>query len=277
MASGSLNKISRPEQEPEIVYESAGFVVVNKPAGLQVHAARIAGSAADPIRRPAAGRTGAMRTLADWLVARYPEMRSVGDDPEFRPGIVHRLDKETSGILVAARTQAAFRYLKSLFEKREVRKTYLAVVRGVPKERRGVIDAPIGIRNGSLKRSVRSLKMAKEAVTEYRVLRTFAMPPSSPSAQPDAYSLLEVVPKTGRTHQIRVHLASIGHPVAGDRLYGPRAEASAKTAKAKAQPEGAFPRRLMLHALSLEFTAPDGERVKCETEPPEEFRDVIHK
>jgi 23S rRNA pseudouridine1911/1915/1917 synthase len=225
---------------PEIIHEDKDFLVVNKPAGLQVHAARIAG--------------GAMTegpTLVGWLLKRYPELRTVGDDPEQRPGIVHRLDKGTSGVMVVARNQPAFEYLKGLFQKHEVKKTYLAVVAGELKEKKGTIDAPIGIRNGTMKRSTRSAKMAKPAVTEYKVLKTFAREGFRAQGDKQKFSLVELYPKTGRTHQIRVHLASIGHPVVGDRLYGP-----------KAQP--AWADRMMLHALSIEFTAPDGHRAKFE-------------
>lgn len=224
--------------EPEVIYGEKDFLVLSKPSGLQVHGARVAPGKKSRPHEP---------TLVDWLIGHYPEVKTVGDDPALRPGIVHRLDKDTSGIMVVARTQGAFDHLKSLFQKHEIKKAYLAVVQGIPKEKRGTIDAPIGIRSGTLKRSTRSAKMAKPAVTEYRVIKTAG----------DS-SLLEVVPKTGRTHQIRVHLASIGHPVAGDRLYGPRRNNLAAD-------------RLMLHAFSLEFTAPDGRRMRFEAEPPEGF------
>lgn len=221
-------------EEPEVIYEDKDFLAVIKPAGLLVHAARGA--------RAAPGKPKA--TLANWLLKKYPEIALVGDDPEFRPGIVHRLDKGTSGVMLVARNQKYFEYLKSLFQERGIQKTYLAVVLGSPAKKKGTVNAPIGIRNGTTKRSIRSEKMAKSAITDYRVLKTF-----------DDYSLLEVSPRTGRTHQIRVHLASIGCPVAGDRLYGP-----------KKQPLWAT--RLMLHALALEFTAARGTRVKFEADSP---------
>lgn len=249
--------------EPAVVYEDRHFLVVDKPAGLQVHAAKISQSRQAGGSRQASGHGAAApqaATLVDWLVKRFPQIKGVGDDPALRPGIVHRLDKATSGIMVVAKDQDTFNYLKALFQKHEIKKTYLAVVLGVPKEKRGTIDAPIGIRSGTLKRSVRSAKMAKPALTEYRVAKTFEADGAGDARGAGArregarsFSLLIVTPKTGRTHQIRVHLASIGHPVAGDRLYGP-----------KAQPPWA--RRLMLHALSLEFTAPDGKRMKFESE-----------
>ena len=241
---------------PEIVYEGAHFLAVNKPAGMQVHPARIAAGKA-AISQTAAADAG---MLTDWLLARYPELARVGDDPSTRPGIVHRLDKETSGIMLVPRDQKYFEYLKGLFQKREIKKTYLAIVFGAPKNKKGTVDAPIGIVNGTLKRSIRSEKMAKPAVTEYEVVKTFE--DGERDGAPHAFSLLRVYPKTGRTHQIRVHLASIGHPVVGDRLYGP-----------KKQPPWAT--RLMLHALSLEFTDAGGKRLKFEAEPPESFKNRL--
>lgn len=242
------------DSEPTVIYESPDFVVLNKPAGLQVHAARVSTAARRHPRRRQPGAAAAPEpTLVDWLVKKYPEVKKVGEDPELRPGIVHRLDKATSGVMVAPRTPKAFEYLKAEFQKHAVKKTYLALAAGRFPEGRGVIDKPIGIRSGTLRRSVRSAKMAKEAVTEYKVLKTFTK--ENAQKLPTVFSLVELYPKTGRTHQLRVHLASIGHPIVGDLLYGPRR-----------QP--AWASRLMLHALALEFTAPDGRRVRFEAEPP---------
>ncbi|MDE2019780.1 MAG: RluA family pseudouridine synthase [Patescibacteria group bacterium] len=239
-----------------IVYEDRNFLAINKPAGLVVHGYRVSGIGSNGETRMAKPE----HTLVDWLIERYPGITTVGDDPAERPGIVHRLDKATSGIMLVAKNQKTFEYLKSLFQKREVRKTYLALVRGVPKTKSGIIDAPIGIRNGTTKRSVRSAKMAKEAITEWKVLKSGSR--KLENGMNSAVSLLEIRPKTGRTHQIRVHLASIGHPVIGDKLYGGKLDASAA---------GFYSPRLMLHALSVEFTAPDGKRMKLEAEIPEVF------
>ena len=140
--------------EPEIIFENSDFVVINKPAGLMVHGARVSSK-----RRGAVG-VDAVRaaepTLVDWLIARYPEIKNVGDDPCQRPGIVHRLDKATSGVMIIAKTQASFERLKKLFQEHRMRKTYFALVSGIPKNKKGTIDAPIGIKNGSLKRSIHS-------------------------------------------------------------------------------------------------------------------------
>ncbi len=231
----------------EIIYENKDIIVINKPAGLAVHGV--------------AGKVSAEPTLTDILLKKYPEIRTVGDDPALRPGIVHRLDKDTSGVMVVARNQKSFEYLKSLFRGRDIKKTYVAVVSGVPQEKQGIIDKPIGIRNGTTKRSVRSEKMAKPAVTEYKVL-AMSDPRLATSGKPQSYSLLEIHPLTGRTHQIRVHLASIGRPIAGDVLYGP-----------KKQPPWA--NRLMLHATSIEFVDGSGGRLRFDAEAPKEFERIF--
>ena len=247
-------------QEPKIIYEDENFLAVDKPAGLLVHGARFM----DYGSKNFEPRTMNYEpTLVDWLVERYPEIKGVGDpvklpngnygagDPN-RPGIVHRLDRGTSGVMLVARNQKYFEYLKSLFQKHEIKKTYLALVRGELKEKHGIIDRPLGIKSGTTKRTVHSAKMAKSAVTEYSVLRSSG-----------GCSLLEVRPRTGRTHQIRVHLASIGHPVVGDKLYGPK--------KLLTTNHSPLTTRLMLHALAIEFTTVEGRRIKIEADPPPEF------
>ena len=201
------------EQIPlEILYEDNDLVAVNKPAGLVVHAG--------------AGR--ASGTLVNALLHHFKSLSSVGGD--LRPGIVHRLDKGTSGIILVARTDAAHRSLAAQFANRTVEKTYLALVQGKPisrdPERRTRMTA--------------RLASGRHAHTEYRVLERYAK-----------FSLLEVLIGTGRTHQIRVHLAAVGHPVAGDSLYG-----------AAAQPDLDRP---WLHALRVRFASPStGERLSLE-------------
>jgi 23S rRNA pseudouridine1911/1915/1917 synthase len=191
--------------EPIVVYEEEEFAVINKPAGLIVHAAH---------NEP---------SVVSWLVRRYPECGTVGDDSAERPGIVHRLDKETSGVMLVCRTQAAFEHFKKAFQEKKVRKTYLAVVYGAPKERAGIIDKPIGISaNGSLRRTtfVSRAKKIQSAVTRYAVLKTI-------EKNGITLSLVRAEPVTGRTHQIRVHLAALGCPIAGDKMYGPKKQAIA--------------------------------------------------
>lgn len=228
--------------EIQVIYKDQNLLVLNKPAGVLVHAANL--------------KQGTEKTLTDWLLKNYPEVRTVGDDPVTRPGIVHRLDKETSGVLIVARNQETFNYLKSLFQRHLIKKTYLALVYGKLKEKSGIIDKPIGIKSGSTKRSIYSSKMQKEAITEYKVIKFLKL-------NGEDYSLLEVSPKTGRTHQIRVHLTAIGHPIVGDRLYGGKHPA----------PTGLT--RQFLHARSIEFTLPTGERMRFEADLPEDIKFLL--
>jgi 23S rRNA pseudouridine1911/1915/1917 synthase len=266
--------------EPEIIYESKDFLVVNKPAGLMVHGVMLGSSPSAVARRRTHDVVGtsAQPTLVDWLLPRYPEIATVGDDPATRPGIVHRLDKDTSGAMLIARNQKTFEYLKSLFQKHEVKKTYLAVVAGLLKQKEGVIDVPIGILTGSTRRSIHSKKMAKEAITAYKVIGTRIVDAATSEkksesriAARDSQTLLQVSPKTGRTHQIRVHLASIGHPIEGDVLYGKK-RSTIRRQSSVAGKEGLTSSRLMLHAVAIEFVAPDGNRMRFEVEPPSEFK-----
>lgn len=221
---------------PEIVFENKDLVVLNKPAGLLMH-----------------GDGKGESTLVDWLVVNFPEVLNVGDKPEERPGIVHRLDRDTSGIVLIPRNQEYFEYLKNLFAQGKIQKTYLAIVRGIPKEREGKINYPISLKPGTTKRTIHGGKMTKEAVTEYRVVQEFLRA-----------SLVEVSPKTGRTHQIRVHMASIGHPVLGDTLYGSKKN------------EERAPRQ-MLHAHSLKFELEPGKAMKLTADPPGDFEAFMEK
>lgn len=191
------------------------------------------------------------KTLVDWLLENYPEVKKVGDEPNIRPGIVHRLDKDTSGIMAIALNQETFNYLKKLFQSRQIKKTYLALVWGVVPQKSGTINKPLGIKSGSVKRSVTARKMVKEAVTDYKVIKRF-----------DDFTMLEVTPRTGRTHQIRVHLASIGHPIVGDKLYGRKIIPKNLT-------------RQFLHAEAIEFTLPNGQRFKAAADLPQDLADFI--
>ena len=234
------------QEQPVVVYEDKNILAINKPAGLLVHPTHnllMCG-----IHHNANSESVGEETLADWLLKKYPEVKGVGDSPE-RPGIVHRLDKETSGLMLAAKNQRAFDYLKNLFQSRRIKKTYLAWVFGEPKEKRGVIDKPIGLKAGTVKHTVYGGKMIKPATTYYRVIKT-------EETSEGKFSLLEVTPKTGRTHQIRVHLKSIGNPILGDKLYGSKNDRFS---------------RLMLHSYSLEFQSPEGKALKVEVEPPNAF------
>lgn len=243
----------------EIIYADADIVVVNKPPGVAVHG----------------GEAVSGPTVADFLLEKFPEMGQVGDLPvgrqaiNLRPGIVHRLDKNTSGIMVAARNQKSFLALKEIFQKRLAEKIYRAIACGEFKEKQGVINFPIGrIAADPLKRGVemgkRRIRGAREAVTEFKVLR-----------QGKEFALVEVRPKTGRMHQIRVHLAAIHHPVACDTVYGGKKvccpAGASRPAEGEARPAG----RQLLHAFSLSFSYPEGRRLYFEAEAPEDFSNAV--
>lgn len=231
-------------KNPEIIYEDKNILVIDKPAGLVVHAD---------------GRTKEI-TLADWLVKKYPKIKKVGEPatdektgkPIYRPGIVHRLDRETSGVMVIAKNQDTFLFLKQQFQEREIRKTYRAFLFGELKTLRGMIDRPIG-RSGSDFRKWSATRGAKgemrEAKTHFHTL-----------ALGKGCTYVEAVPKTGRTHQIRVHFKAINHPVLCDNLYGP----------AKSCLLGF--KRTALHAKSLTLQLPGGENRTFEAPLPQDFK-----
>ena len=223
-----------------VLHEDSELVVIDKAAGVAVH--------------PGAGRDRG--TLVHFLLHRYPEIGGVGGAA--RPGIVHRLDLDTTGALVVARTEAAYAGLAAAFAERRVEKTYQAVVYGVPREASGRIDLPIGRHRHDRKRmQVRS--DGRPAITRYRC-----------SSAAGAVSRLELDLETGRTHQIRVHLKAIHHPLVGDPTYG---EARWKTLPGPLRrPLKTFPRPA-LHAWRLAFDHPvTGDRLEVEAPVPEDMR-----
>ncbi len=235
-----------PEAIPvEVLHEDDDLLVVVKPAGLVVH--------------PGHGRRSG--TLVHALLGRGTPLATAGG-PD-RPGIVHRLDRETSGLLLVAKTDAAHRALAAAFARREIRKTYLALVWGRPAPPSGTIERAIGRSRGDrTKMSVRAPR-GRPAVTVYRTV----------SALP-GFSLLEIDLVTGRTHQIRVHLTEAGHPVVGDRRYGGRPWRGIPDRKKRAAID-AFP-RLALHAWRIALAHPvTGRPVRFEAPVPDEFKSLL--
>jgi len=233
------------EKDIKIVKETKDYLVIDKPAGLLVHGAKHITE----------------ETLVDWLLAKYPKIKEVGESLE-RPGIVHRLDKDVSGLMVIAKNQTTYEHLKSQFQDRTMTKEYTALVYGKILSDEGDIDFPI-------KRSHQGFKMAavpknfasdgetvRQALTHYQIIE-----------KKINYTLLAVRIKTGRTHQIRVHLAALGHPIVGDNLYG------TKTTKIKNKKIDLG--RLFLVSSHLEFTDPDGKVVDSRVDLPLELSNFL--
>jgi len=178
----------------DIIYEDNNVIVINKPAGLVVHPSQ----------------TTKNKTLVNALLAYYPPIKDVGEDL-LRPGIVHRLDKETSGLIIVAKDNETFQFLKKQFKEREVVKKYLALIDSYPEKEKGIIEGSIErSKNIPTKQKISESATAKKASTEYQIIKRVN----------SRYCLVEAMPKTGRMHQIRVHFAHIGHPIAGDAKYG---------------------------------------------------------
>ncbi len=244
--------------EPSVLYEDDDVVAVNKPAGLVVHAD---------------GRTNE-RTLVDWLLTRYPSLAGVGESIHLtsggiieRPGIVHRIDRETSGVLIVAKNEDSFLNLKRQFQLRQIEKTYVAFLYGTLKESQGIVDTPIGRSKRDFRRFAvgESAKgTLREAETRYRVLYSNG-----------GYSYVEAYPKTGRTHQLRVHFSSIGHPIVGDRLYAPKSFLERDLPRGGALRGGLGFERLALHARSLSFVRPEGGRITIEAALPGDFEKAL--
>jgi len=223
-----------PENIPlNIVYEDADLLVVDKPPGLTVH--------------PAPGSP--RHTLVNAVIARYPHLARMGDS--LRPGIVHRLDRDTSGLLVVARNEAARLNLVEQFRSRSVVKAYTVLVKGKLTPEQGIIEAAIG-RDPANRQRMAVVSGGREARTGYRVMKYL-----------DGYTLLEVMPETGRTHQIRVHLAAIGYPVVGDGVYGVKSP---------------YLSRQFLHASRLGFRLPSsGDYVEFRSELPEDLAEALNR
>ncbi len=249
--------------EPEIIFENDNCLVINKPAGLAVH--------------PGANIKDG--TLREWTLAHYPELISVGED-ESRPGIVHRLDMDVSGLMLIAKNQKAYDNYKKQFKERTVEKGYTALVHGQISKDEDIIDFPIkrskdGYKMAALPKNTENLLTRKtpknrdhgnlagffksrEALTEFKVIKRFVN-----------YTLLKVQIKTGRTHQIRVHFFAYGHSLAGDPLYF--------TKKTKIKNEKLALNRVFLYADLLSFTDLNGEKLKFKLEMPDELKNRLPK
>ncbi len=246
-------ELPRPVAIPlKVIYEDADLLVVDKPAGLVVHAGSGTGEET-LVNAVLAYLRGHDR---DWDGEDTERWLAPSDDP-VRPGIVHRLDRETSGLIVVARTARALKGLQEQFAGRETRKVYRAVVAGVPRKRSGVISAPIG-RHPTHRTRMAVVADGREARTDWEVMRV------DPSGA--AWAAVSCRIHTGRTHQIRVHLSSIGHPVLGDSTYGYR------SGRNTGRGMEANPPRILLHAAELTFRHPgDGRTVELTAEVPEDM------
>ena len=242
--------------KPEIEYENDDFVVINKPAGLPVYSAK---NRLDE------------ESVLKWFLDKYPTAKSVGlprrgeskaGDAE-RSGIVHRLDKQTSGLLFLAKTTAGFEYLGKLFRSRDIHKEYLTLV-WEEVSKHGIINKPLTKIGHEGQSRVRVDEAGKESVTEYWPIKHFQW---KGEGVVDNFTLLKVKLHTGRTHQIRVHMTSVGHPVMGDNLYG----------KPKSQKLSSILSRQFLHASKLEFKLMDGTWLEVESELPDDLKSVLNK
>lgn len=227
-----------------ILYEDEHLLAVNKPAGLVVHAD---------------GRTKEP-TLTDWVLEKYPTLKDVGgmhtlDSGRYAPraGILHRLDRETSGVILIAKNDETFYYLQRQFLDHSIEKTYNAFVAGVLEKKEGVTELPIGRSRSDFRQWATgedARGTLRKAETAYRVLK-----------EGGGFSFLELKPKTGRTHQLRVHLKALGHPIVGDKRYGSACDLDFD--------------RLALHAAKIAFEYPKGKRRIIEAPPPTDFKEAL--
>lgn len=238
---------SAPKDIPiKTLYNGQGLLIIDKPPGLAVH--------------PGAGFKG--DSLAEALLFHFKDIKLVGE--EGRAGIVHRLDKDTSGVMLIALTQEIYLHLKDAFAERKIKKEYIALVEGKLEPRHAFIDTPIGKSKKDFRKySTKDMLAEKPSLTEYQVLEYLQSDQPQVKGAVDQYTLVMVKLHTGRTHQIRVHMASLGHPLAGDSLYG--------------RPKSSLPllSRQFLHARKIEVRLPDETWIEAETEIPADLREVL--
>ena len=234
----------------QILFETTDLLIINKPAGLVVHSN---GKTEEP-------------TLVDWIIKERPEIRGVGEPMIFdgvsidRPGIVHRLDRETSGAMVIAKNQQTFEWRKQQFKDRHVQKEYHAFVWGHFKESSGIIDMPIARSTGDFRRwqagrGARGLE--REAVTKWSIIKQFE------DEHKDLFSFIQLFPKTGRTHQLRVHMKYLQRPIVSDSLY----------AETKRQALGFA--RVALHARKISLKTKEGEEIAVKAPYPADFKSAL--
>ncbi|MDP3954173.1 MAG: RluA family pseudouridine synthase, partial [bacterium] len=231
--------------EPKIIYQDDDILIINKPSGLITHQKNVDDD---------------QPSVVDWAIKNYPELKNVGDffnasgKPVARAGIVHRLDKDTSGLLLIAKNNKAFYYLQELFKNRGVQKTYLALVHGKLKNKSGTISSPLGRIGTKRTTQITGKKLIDEktAETDYKMAKEYK-----------DYSLVELAPKTGRTHQLRVHLKSLNHPIVCDSIYGDIKSCPPELG------------RLFLHAQKLSFISPSGESISVEADLPPNLSSFI--
>lgn len=239
----------------KIIYEDKDILAINKPAGINVHPD-------DNYKE---------NSVIQQILEIYPEIKNASED-KLRPGVVHRLDRDTSGVLILAKNKKSFEYLKNLFKTRIIKKTYIVLLTGKLGEKigkQGIIELPIArsVKNSLLRTAKGKTRgELKPAITEYKILKYYYF---SALGEPNELTLVEAYPKTGRTHQIRAHFKALNHPVAGDALYGNK--------KINEELKSLGLARQFLHALSIEFTLLSGGRIKIEADLPDDLKNVLKK
>ncbi len=248
---GKNNKIIPNKSiDLDVIENNDNFIIINKQLGLQIHPSHIERK----------------NTLVNVLLVKFPEILNVGEDKE-RPGIVHRIDKDTTGLLVVAKNQDTFKDLKKIFKNRLVQKTYYTLVFGLFKQKEGIIDAPIAKAMSYTKQKIAFGKYkgsSKEAKTEFKVVKEFIL------SNELSISLVELKPKTGRTHQIRVHMAHLGHPLVGDKRYYTKNEYKLNLNNFRKYDLNTF----FLHAKKLSFEL-DNKKYNFEVEYPKRFNNLL--
>ena len=237
--------IPNPKIKLNIIYQDKNILVINKPPGLIIHPRQTKDGFPHP--------NDLKKTLVSGLLYYFPQIANVGDLPQIRPGIVHRLDKDTSGIIIIAKNQSSFEYLKKQFKERLVKKEYLAVVGGKIKNKNGTLeDLLLRSKRQPLKQKVSFNRQGKRAILKYKVIQ-----------ENNQFSLVKIRLITGRTHQIRVQFANFGHPIVGDKAYAPK-------------PISSLASRQLLHSYTLSIALPSGETKTFTTPIPDDIQNILN-